>query len=186
MNNILKGLLLIPGLLFFCEKTFAAETPVDKSTTKTSNQGTQSISPSLDDFSFLNGNWVNKEKSGAFAEEYWSQPNGDSIIGHFKTVKDGRTSLYELLSLVNSPSGIVLHVRHCNGDFVPWQESEEPGDFAITSFDSGKQVTFENKKERHVKLTYKRPGAKQFSVLVEITQKDGKVSNYSYDFEHAD
>lgn len=185
MTTILKLLLLMLAPLLITDNALADDNLVGKSRVMKSNLDTPNKLASLSDLSFLTGTWASREKSGAYTEEYWSSLYGDSMVGHCRIVKAGKTSFYELLALVNTPSGVVLRMRHCNGDFEPWKESDEAGDLVITSFDSGKQVTFENEKVRHVRVIYKNLGAKKLSVLIEDTQ-DGKVSSYPFEFERVD
>jgi hypothetical protein len=137
----------------------------------------------LKDLSFLKGTWSGAHQNGAYVEEYWSAPRDDSMIGHCRFIKDSKTTFLELLAIVNTPSGIVMRMKHCNGEFVAWPEKEEAGDCLLTGYRAGEEAVFDNKRDEHrVKVTYKKTGPRSLSVIVEDIA-DGKTSTFPFDFK---
>ncbi|MBX9723216.1 MAG: hypothetical protein K2X81_17565 [Candidatus Obscuribacterales bacterium] len=137
------------------------------------------------DLSFMHGTWVGKNESGAYVEEYWSKPKDDSLVGHCRFIKEGKTSFLELLEIVKSERGIVLRMKHLNGEFVPWAEKDESGDARLTEFKPD-YACFDNEKAEHqVKVIYKRISPKVMSVVVEDKQ-DGKSKIFPFEYNLAD
>jgi hypothetical protein len=122
-----------------------------------------------------------KNKSGSYVEEYWSDLKGDSLIGHCRFIKDGKTTFYELLAIVSTPAGIALRMRHLDGAFIGWDEKDEAGDCLLVSMNANEAIFDNSKSEHRVKVTYRRSGAKSLYVAVEDT-RDGKTSTYPFEY----
>lgn len=165
-NRLLSNVFFVIALLLMC--------------------GSQAIgsqqNSSLQALSFMQGVWVGKSKTSAFVEEYWSNPEGDSMIGHCRFQKNGITTFYELMAIVKSPKGIVLRMRHFNDQFKGWAESEESGDCYLRTC-RNQQAVFDNKNEKNrVIVTYKKVGPDTMHVEVESTQ-NGKTSKYPFEYK---
>ncbi len=144
-------------------------------------QQQKSVHHKLQDASFLKGAWSSKTKSGALVEEFWSQPEGDSMVGYCRFIKDQKTTFYELLTIVETKDHVVLRMRHFNESLVGWNEKEEAGDCILTESNSS-QITFDNKSETHrVKVTYKRSGSNSLHVTVEDTT-NGETVKHEFDY----
>jgi Domain of unknown function (DUF6265) len=138
--------------------------------------------PGLRQVSFLQGRWQGRGATGALVEEYWSGIEGDSMIGHCRMIKDGRTTFYELLAILDTPGGLILKMRHFTEGMKPWPEKDESGDCNLVSI-SGKEVVFGNASADHaVKVTYRRKGAASLYAEVEDTQ-NGKTSSYPFEYK---
>ncbi len=136
---------------------------------------------SLRDLSFLKGTWCGKSASGSYVEEFWSGPQGDSIIGHCRFIKDGKTTFYELLTIVSTPGGISLRMRHFDKAFKGWDEKDEAGDCVLIN-SSANEAVFDNNMSQHkVRVTYRRAGPKSLNVSIEDT-RDGKTSSYPFEY----
>lgn len=69
---------------------------------------------------FLAGTWSGLME-GDPVEETWSAPAGDSIIGMFRWQHEGRTTMWELLSIRAEDGASVLRLRHFGADLTPWK-----------------------------------------------------------------
>jgi hypothetical protein len=68
------------------------------------------------DAAWLAGHWAG-EGLGGFAEEVWSPPHGNSMMGMFRVVgKDGKVTLHEILTLVERDGSLVLKLKHFDAD----------------------------------------------------------------------
>jgi len=74
----------------------------------------------LSTLAFLTGTWRGTVGQD-HVEEIWSAPSGDSIVGTFRWVSAGKTTLYELLSIKAEGEDAVLRLRHFNAKFEPWK-----------------------------------------------------------------
>lgn len=81
--------------------------------------------PKLQDLAFLTGHWVDSSE-GHLSEEVWSEPSGDSMVGMWRFVSEGKVRLFELLSIREEADGIVLRLRHFDPAFVAREEKGAP------------------------------------------------------------
>ncbi len=136
----------------------------------------------LKSLAFMQGVWEGRTTSGAYVEEAWSAPQGDSLVGYCRFIKESRTTFYELLAVVKLADTTVLRMKHLNADFVPWADKDEAGDLKLIS-SSDSEATFDNgNKNHHVKVVYKKTGAKSLHVDVEDTT-DGKTNSFPFDYK---
>ncbi|MDH3339228.1 MAG: DUF6265 family protein [Gammaproteobacteria bacterium] len=78
----------------------------------------------LDDVSWLVGNWAG-EAFGSKFEEGWNPPSAGSMIGFFKLIGDDGVAFYELLLLVEEEGSLSLKVKHFSADFAAWEDKED-------------------------------------------------------------
>lgn len=98
--------------------------------------------PQMSDLAFIEGHWV-AEHGNDELEEIWSSPVGDSMMGMFRWIKDGKVWLYELLCIRKEGEGIVFRFRHFSNELVPWEPEDEPLTFSLVGSSEGEAV-FEN------------------------------------------
>ncbi len=79
---------------------------------------------SLDDVTWLVGNWSG-EAFGSQFEEHWNPPSAGSMVGFFKLMNGDEVVFYELLLLVEEEGSLSLKVKHFNPDFSAWEEKED-------------------------------------------------------------
>ena len=164
----LCGLMLITGFAGWAKSGWAKNA-----------KGSQ---PTLQDVAFLHGHWQCQTKRGSDVEEYWSAPQGDSMIGHCRIIKKGTTTFFELMAIVSKPNGLVLCMRHFNGGMIPWEEKDESGDCSLVSF-SKNEVAFASGGGGHsFKVTYTRTGDETLFALAEEV-REGKTYTYPFSYK---
>ncbi len=92
-------------------------------TATTANAGLQATSPSLADFSWLEGTWRG-EWGPRTAEQVWLAPKAGEALGIFRLVENDKTLVIELFTLVEKSGGIDFYMRHFTPQLVPWEKSE--------------------------------------------------------------
>ncbi len=96
----------------------------------------QKVNPSIDSLSWISGCWEqNDVAKQRFSSEQWMKPEGQSMLGMSRTVKNGKTSGFEFLRIVEDESGIHYISR-------PSQNKEETIFKLIMS--GANEVIFEN------------------------------------------
>jgi hypothetical protein len=129
----------------------------------------------LQSLSWLAGRWTSEEK-GALSEEMWSPPAGDSMMGAWRMVADGKTRIYELLVFKQEASGLVLLLRHFDPALgVRASEKDGPLRFELKSSD-GKWVFEAVENGKSIGLTYSRPAPDTLQVTL---TKDGKAQAFT-------
>lgn len=83
------------------------------------------VNASIAQVAFLQGDWSGPMGQD-YAQEIWSAPQGDSVIGCFRWVKaDGKLSMAELLTITQENGSLVLRMRHHNGRLEGWKSEVE-------------------------------------------------------------
>lgn len=124
----------------------------------TSSSQTGMVAPisgaKLEDLSFLSGKW-RVSKDGETTEEIWGNVQGDSIVGHCHSVRNSKSTLYELIAVVKVGNELVMRIKHFKSGFVSWDEKAEPGDLNLIKV-SKNEATFKNQSKDTVTIQYKR------------------------------
>ncbi|HUM00781.1 MAG TPA: DUF6265 family protein [Thermoanaerobaculia bacterium] len=81
--------------------------------------------PTLKDLGFLAGHWVDSSERH-LSEEVWSQSSGDSMVGMWRYMSEGKTKVIELLSIRDEAGGPVLRIRHFDADLVAREDKGAP------------------------------------------------------------
>ena len=84
----------------------------------------------LDDASWLVGNWAGTAFGQRF-EESWSPPSAGSMVGTFKLFDDDDVAFYELLLMTVEDGTLSLKVKHFNADFTAWEDKSDFVDFRL-------------------------------------------------------
>jgi hypothetical protein len=82
------------------------------------------------DLAWIQGRWVG-EGLGGTVEEIWSPPIGDSMLGMFRLVKNGKVVFSEHCVLVESEGSLVLRVKHFDANFKAWEEKDVSVNFPL-------------------------------------------------------
>jgi len=90
----------------------------------------------VEDMAWLAGHWMG-EALGGTAEEIWSAPRGDAMMGMFRLVKDGETVFYELMTILAEDGSLVLRLKHFNADLTGWEEKDDTVDFPLVAVVDG-------------------------------------------------
>jgi hypothetical protein len=86
------------------------------------------------DLSWLAGRWVG-EGFGGRIEEAWSDPDGGSMVGYFRLVKDDKPLFYEILTLLEAEGSVELRLKHVNPDMTGWEEKNGFVTFKLVKHD---------------------------------------------------
>ena len=139
-----KHFLILAGLLFgvqlFAQKTIQLE-------------GKNSPEAKLHEISWLAGHWKG-EAFGGITEEVWTAPLGDSMMGSFKLVSEGKVQFYELCQVREENNSLILRLKHFNGDLTAWEEKNETVEFRLVKMEKNaayfEGFTIERISEDHI------------------------------------
>lgn len=125
----------------------------------------KSSSAVLQEFRWIAGQWQGEALGGAF-EETWNPPAGDSLVGMFKSVKDGKTAFYELMTITMKGDQPVLRIKHFGADLKGWEEKDQAVEFPYVRH-SEKELVFQG-------LRFVRKGSDQLEIRVMLDQKNSQ------------
>ena len=111
--------------------------------------GSAQTQPALQNLSWLSGCWEGRQGE-ALVEEHWSKPEGQTMLGFSRTLKDNKTVSYEFLQIRESSSGL---------EYMPQPQGGERVSFKLIKADNGR-YTFENPTHDFPqRIIYERQGA---------------------------
>jgi hypothetical protein len=134
----------------------------------------------LTDFAFISGH-NRGELDGGVIDEHWSEPAGDSMMGVYRYIKDGKVEMYELLVIEQTVKGPVLRLRHFNPGLVGWEEKGEVWSYPLARFAPGEAV-FEGADKR-IRISYRDAGHGILESTLERTGKKKEVFQFQHSSE---
>jgi hypothetical protein len=100
-------------------RTTSATTPVRLNTPPVST----SIVATVADFGWLAGTWRG-EWGPRVAELVWLPPQAGVMTGAYTLMETDKVLVVELFTLVQTPNGVELYIRHFTPQEVPWEKGE--------------------------------------------------------------
>src|ERR1700749_1954161 len=134
----------------------------------------------LNDLSFISGH-SRGDLGGGIADEEWSQPIGDTMMGMYCFVKDGKVQMYEMMAIKETANGPVLRLKHYNPGLQAWEEKSKVWDFPLVKF-SPRDATFETA-DKSIRIEYRAAGSGILEATLEETGKKPEVFEYKHTAE---
>jgi Domain of unknown function (DUF6265) len=125
----------------------------------------QSPKATLNDISWIEGHWRG-EAFGGMAEEIWSPPLGNSMMGSFKLVVDNKVNFYEILTISEVEETLILRLKHFSEDLKGWEEKDEAVEFKLVKIEENK-VYFNG-------LTFEKVNENELNIFVVISNENEK------------
>jgi hypothetical protein len=100
----------------------------------------------LEDLSFICGH-NRGETGGTIIDEHWSEVGGDTMIGMFRQIKNGKAQMYEFLTIQQTATGPVLRLKHFDPGLVGWEEKAQAYSYPLVSWKPN-EVTLERAKRK--------------------------------------
>jgi len=125
----------------------------------------------LDKLKFLAGAWKG-DMNGEPVEEHWTLPAGDNIMGMFRWVgKNGKTRVFELLTIHADAQGPTFRLGHFDGAFNPWKsELDKIPAFRLTEGDPSRAL-------------FSNPAADGGLKSIDYAVKEGKELHITVSFQ---
>ena len=126
---IAKNMKTIYALLFILLGSFSLSA---QQTLKLNDQ--KSPPAKLSEVAWLAGNWVGKAFGGE-TQEFWAPPLGDSMMGAFKLVNNGKVEFYELCQIREENGSLILRLKHFHGDLKGWEKQDDTVEFPLVKME---------------------------------------------------
>jgi len=131
--------------------------------------------PALRPLTFLSGRWVS-QKGAEVQEENWSPVSGDSMIGSFRVVQEGKAVFYEFWAVEVEDHRPVLKLKHFGANLAGWEEKNVSTRMPLISTAEGDAVFAEA--DGSVSLHYHRTVDTLTCTVHHV--RDGKASDETF------
>jgi hypothetical protein len=122
---------------------------------------------------WLSGRWYGEAGTTHF-EETWSAPDGESMIGMFRAVKDGTPGFYELMTLEREGEAVVMRLLHFGPKLTLQERDGRAMEYALVETDGAGQATFETQSEDEVRRIIYRL-RRGHTLDISLLNKEGAV-----------
>jgi Domain of unknown function (DUF6265) len=119
----------------------------------------------LADLAFIAGHWQG-EPEGAFIEEIWSAPNGNTMMGSFRYMQEGEAVFFELMTIDTIDPVPTLRIKHFSAGLIAWEDKEEVHLFPLVRLE-GREAVFEQA-DGQKRLIYRQNGDEMVVILEEM------------------
>jgi hypothetical protein len=131
----------------------------------------------LQDLAFMSGH-SRGELDGGIADEHWSEPAGDSMMGIYRYVKDGKVQMYEMMAIEQTVNGPVLRLKHFGAGLDAWEDKTQVWNFPLVRFSAGDAV-FETT-DKKIRISYRVVGTSILEATLEHAGKKPEVFQYKH------
>ena len=121
------------------------------------------------------------ELDGGIIDEHWSEPAGDSMMGVYRYIKDGKVEMYELLVIEQTTKGPILRLRHFNPGLVAWEDKVEDWSYPLARFAAGDAVF--GSIDKRIRIAYRDAGHGVLESTLERTGKKTEVFQFKHSSE---
>lgn len=129
----------------------------------------------LEDLSFICGH-NRGELEGAIIDEHWSEVGGDTMIGMFRQIKNGKAQMYEFLTIEQTANGPVLRLKHFDPGLVGWEEKAQASSYALVRWKPNEAVFERN--DKATRITFRGTSKDTLEVDLERTGKKTEIFQY--------
>ncbi len=116
---------------------------------------------SIQQLSWLTGQWKG-EAFGAYVEENWSAPQGNSMMASFRMISDSQVKFYELEIIREVDNSLILELKHFTNELKGWETKDETVAFPLVEI-SKDVVYFDG-------MTFKKISDNEMHVFVDIEE----------------
>ena len=131
----------------------------------------------LEDLSFICGH-NRGELEGAIIDEHWSEVGGDTMIGMFRQIKNGKAQMYEFLTIEQTANGPVLRLKHFDPGLVGWEEKAQASSYPLVRWKPNEAVFERN--DKGTRITFRATSKDTLEVDLERTGKKTEVFQYAH------
>jgi hypothetical protein len=156
---------LMPVILFFVACTSFAQTELERQTRRRTADAPIPQATTAD-MAWLAGRWTG-DGLGGRVEEIWSPPDGGTMMGTFRLIRDDKVAFYEFLTLRVTDQGLSMQLKHFNTDMSGWEEKKDFVEFLY--------VGKEDNRYYFNGLTFVREGEDTLKIYLALRSKDGSV-----------
>lgn len=172
MGSRLRFLILFYLCILSTNASFAQERLTEN--TLKLNIGLKSETAKIEDVAWIAGNWAG-EALGGWCEEVWSEPKGGSMMGMFRLVRNDNPTFFEILTIVEEDSNLILRLKHFSPNLKSWEEKDETVDFPLVKV-TDQMAYFSG-------ITFHRKSEDELIIYLAFKQKDGSFREGKFHYK---
>lgn len=124
----------------------------------------------LSDMEFISGQWE-ATRNGNMVEAFWTEPEGDNMVGVVRIVGNGKAVLYEMFAIEMTDTGLEVKVKHFRPGLIGVEEKDEFDHYTFLESSNGRALF--KKQGEDVRISYEVRPDNKFAVAVG-TPADGE------------
>jgi hypothetical protein len=137
-------------------------------------------SVTVQDLAFISGH-SRGEYEGGIADEHWSEPAGDSIMGVSRYMKGGKVQRYQLMVIEQTPKGLALRLMGFKPGLDTWEDKARVESYLLVNWAKG-QVEFE-RADKGARIVYRTAGNGVLECTIERSGKGKELFQYTHSSE---
>ena len=134
---------------------------------------TQSPKADLSNIEWIEGYWRG-EAFGGITEKVWTPRFGGSMMAAFKLVINNQVKFYELVTIVEKDSSLILRLKHFSQDLKGWEEKDDSVDFELVKV-TDNRVYFDG-------FTFERKTKNEINLYV-VLQNEGEKNEVKFNYK---
>jgi len=142
--------------------------------------GKTSQDVTVQDLAFISGH-SRGEFDGGIADEHWSEPAGDSIMGVSRYMKGGKVQRYQLMVIEETPKGLVLRLMGFKPGLDSWEDKARVEIFPLVRWAKG-EVVFE-RADKGMRIAYRTAGNGVLESTIERPGRKAEIFQYTHSSE---
>lgn len=145
--------------------------------------GTTPLEATVDQLAWVAGAWTGTLGDRTI-EQHWTAPLAGSMIAVYRSIRDNRPTLYELLAMEQEGGGVVLRIKHfAPGSGLVGQEAkDESMNHVLVRLDQRTAVFEGGTPSSPVRVTFTSPDPAMLTIVVE-RQRDGKPVSTEFKYK---
>jgi hypothetical protein len=137
----------------------------------------------IDQVAWISGPWSGKLNDRAI-EQHWMAPLGGSMVGMYRSIRDHKATLYELLAIETEGEGLALRIKHFapGAGLVSQEAKDESANHTLVRVEDRKAVFEAVTPNGPVRVTFTSPDPATLTIVVE-RQRDGKPVSTDFNYK---
>lgn len=128
----------------------------------------------VDQLSWVAGPWRGTLNDRTI-EQHWMSPLGGSLVGMYRSIRDNRASLYEILTMEQQGDEVFLRIKHFapGPGLVSQEAKDQSADHVLVKLEARTAVFEGSAGGNPVRVTFNSPDQDTLNITVE-RQREGK------------
>jgi hypothetical protein len=141
------------------------------------------IKASVDQLAWIAGPWRGTLGDRTI-EQHWMSPIGGSMVAMYRSIREGRATLYELLAIEQQGDQVWLRIKHFSPGpgLVSQEAKEESANHVLVSVEERTAVFEAATPSGPVRVTFRSPDPQTLTITV-ARQRSGKPTSTDFNYK---